>query len=786
MGNKSDRRLFLGSVVLALGLVGAEAASWAGGVWQNAQQARAGLAETRQALTAAQAAPPEADRSGSLEVLQLGSACAAATRTSDSLNQLDGQVHLLKPLLGALDAVPSLGRQARTQAEALEAASQLGLAARALCQHVQPVAGLLQPGDGGGRDEAIGTALRALVQARPALLRAADSLEHAQRSVADLDAPVDADGARAIAAMRERTPALARSLRDASAMLGVLDGPGPRRFLLISQNPDEIRATGGFIGSAGVVEFRDGQLRLAEYGSSRAYDTPPSMRAVPPGPLQRYLGSTYWHLAGANWTPSFPDAARQIAYFYELSHPDQPLDGVIALDQVGLAELLRSVGPVAVPEYGETVSAEDVAAKLDQRIHVDDVGETRRKHFAAAVSKAVFGKLTGAPASTLPAVVRAIRGALDQQHLIVWVRDPEAARVLAQRRWTGSLLDFAGDYLMLVDSEVSFSKQSQEVVRDAEYAVDLGDGAAPTARLTLTYTNNSVKRNDWFRPVYRSYVRAYAPAGAQLVGSEGFRRPVTSHQECGRTVFGGEVAVATGAKARATLTYRLPTSVVTPAGYDLVLQQQPGLPPGQTVASLRWGAGEQSARAPSLGDRQAHVRWRLPGAAAQLEQAPLPEAGQSACGEVVQARSVAAPVGLTIPSIGVSAPIVPLGVGKDGQMESPDGPDDVGWYRTSARPGQPGNLVLSGHLDWRDRLAVFASLRQLEPGSTVVVRGEDGVEHSYAVEWNRSYPGATAPIDEIVSGSDDSLLTLITCDGAFDRATRTYLSRRVVRARLVA
>src|SRR5205823_2027870 len=101
------------------------------------------------------------------------------------------------------------------------AANQLGLAARALCQQVQPVAGLLQSGDGGGRDEAIGAALQTLVQARPSLLKAAEGLDNVQQTVADLDQGADADGARAIGALRERAPALARSLRDASALLGV-------------------------------------------------------------------------------------------------------------------------------------------------------------------------------------------------------------------------------------------------------------------------------------------------------------------------------------------------------------------------------------------------------------------------------------------------------------------------------------------------------------------------------------------------------------------------------------
>ena len=60
----------------------------------------------------------------------------------------------------------------------------------------------------------------------------------------------------------------------------------------------------------------------------------------------------------------------------------------------------------------------------------------------------------------------------------------------------------------------------------------------------------------------------------------------------------------------------------------------------------------------------------------------------------------------------------------------------------------------------------------------------DGIVHTYAVEWNRVFGADSAPVAEMVGGSNDSLLTLITCDGVFDRSQRQYSDRRIVRARL--
>jgi sortase (surface protein transpeptidase) len=100
----------------------------------------------------------------------------------------------------------------------------------------------------------------------------------------------------------------------------------------------------------------------------------------------------------------------------------------------------------------------------------------------------------------------------------------------------------------------------------------------------------------------------------------------------------------------------------------------------------------------------------------------------------------------------------------------------------SARAGQPGNSVLSGHVDWGKNTAVFWGLRNLQPDEPILLRGSDGVQHRYVVEWNRVFARTDPATPDIVAGSRESILTLITCDGMYDRSIRDYSDRRVVRA----
>ena len=137
---------------------------------------------------------------------------------------------------------------------------------------------------------------------------------------------------------------------------------------------------------------------------------------------------------------------------------------------------------------------------------------------------------------------------------------------------------------------------------------------------------------------------------------------------------------------------------------------------------------------------------------------------------------------LLIPDIGVDAPIIVLGLLPDGTMASPDGPDEVAWYTFSAKPGEIGNVVMAGHLDYINvGAAVFWSLSELRPGDEVQLVLEDSTIVKYLIESVVEYDEATAPVQDIVGPTANESITLITCSGSFDPASLHYNRRLVVR-----
>ena len=160
--------------------------------------------------------------------------------------------------------------------------------------------------------------------------------------------------------------------------------------------------------------------------------------------------------------------------------------------------------------------------------------------------------------------------------------------------------------------------------------------------------------------------------------------------------------------------------------------------------------------------------------------------------EEVHEYTVAAdrPRYLTIEKIRVSkARILPMGVNKKGEMDTPRNIFDVGWYTESGKPGQGGTMVIDGHNGGPNVHGVFKNLPSLVNGDIITVERGDGIIYKYEVVENNELKLDEAnsymrtAMKSPVAGKES--ITLITCSGEWSQAQGTYLSRQFVRAVLV-
>jgi sortase (surface protein transpeptidase) len=136
---------------------------------------------------------------------------------------------------------------------------------------------------------------------------------------------------------------------------------------------------------------------------------------------------------------------------------------------------------------------------------------------------------------------------------------------------------------------------------------------------------------------------------------------------------------------------------------------------------------------------------------------------------------------VSIPAIGVDAPLVPVGLKPDGAMQTPTF-GIAGWYDKGPKPGTPGPAVLLAHVDSKAKGPdVFFRLRELKPGDRVTVRYADR-ESTFAVTGKEQTAKTALPASRIWNGASTPVLRLITCGGAFDRKAGSYLDNIIVYA----
>ncbi len=142
------------------------------------------------------------------------------------------------------------------------------------------------------------------------------------------------------------------------------------------------------------------------------------------------------------------------------------------------------------------------------------------------------------------------------------------------------------------------------------------------------------------------------------------------------------------------------------------------------------------------------------------------------------------PATLVIPALGVRASVESVGMDAQGRMATPSQADHVAWYSPGPAPGDPGDAVIDGHLDWTRGPAVFWRLSSLHAGDQVTVLRGDGSQARFTVDASATLPFDAQPAGLFTRDGPPSL-SLVTCSGAWDRQRGTYRDRLVVHAVLV-
>jgi hypothetical protein len=590
--------------------------AWAGlKAWRVAGAARSLLALQTEAQTLL---------AGGLAGLDPDAAEALALDARENIVTLHDELGFLRPVAPYLGWVPRLGPSLVAAPHLLDMADAGSEAGALAVGGVKPAMSVVQSPDFGMAR--LGEVLPILADAAPQLEAAGLALDRYTAARAALAAAVDEAAlpwrVRQLLQLSDEWLPLARGglrlLPHAPALLGA---DGPRRYLIMAQNEDEIRATGGFLTGAGMLTIENGQIVDLNFRDTywindwadKPYDFPPQ-------PYYDYMGLEMLLFRDANFWPDFPTSAQKAMDLYAYGQNTPPFDGAIAIDQEFLRLLVDATGPVPVPGSDQTLNADNLLQTLRQARDLQE-GQAvyewlrDRKAFLAGFAAAIMTKLETDFGSVDPVrLARNMAAAIETRHLTLYMRDPDMAAALAANGWDGRLPQSPpGDFLMVVDTNVGYNKVNLYVERSLDYAVTLG--AQPEATLAVHYRHTGPDNGEPCRQgateefeqaseyltladkCYWNYLRVYAPADSELLDSSRHVVPgetlftgrtwdgaaQTSREQPGLTTFANFLLLPRAGETTASFRYSLPAAVIEPAEdgalYRLTLFKQPGLRP---------------------------------------------------------------------------------------------------------------------------------------------------------------------------------------------------------------
>jgi hypothetical protein len=577
-------------------------------VW-GVRVAQVGLS-LREHLAQAQALAEQADSPEPLDALE---ACDLVHDLRDDVVALRRQTGALVQLGPVLGWLPKIGGDLRAAPHLLSTADGLTEAGALTCDAMKPVLASI---GATGTDLTPEQVMDLLTREQASLKQALTATERAQAAWEQVDsASLSPWLAGKVSKLDQGLPLLRVGLQAATVAPELLGANGQRTYLILAQNQDELRPTGGFISGAGTVTIE--QAQIVEVNFLDAYRVDDYLNKPypdPPTPLFDYMGSEIWLFRDANWSPDFPTSARQAAYSYEYGQDAPPVDGVIALNQRAVELLLDGLDKVHVPGVNEPVTSANVRQFMQEAWNPDESSSTgewilNRKEFIGQLAFAILERIEVDPHSvSWMQVAKGLYQALNERHLLIFVQDVETERALAQVGWDGSLREISGDYLMVVDANVGFGKVNPLIRKRMEQRVTLNADGTASSELTLTYTHRGQKENIRCLPLlpyttgityeklmhrcYYDYLRLYVPSGSVLRAATPHPTPgeylirgepadgqAATLSEADKTVFAQFFVVEYGQTLMTRFEYDLP-QVVQSKGrqhrYTLLIQKQAG------------------------------------------------------------------------------------------------------------------------------------------------------------------------------------------------------------------
>ena len=411
------------------------------------------------------------------------------------------------------------------------------------------------------------------------------------------DLQVDPRLSKLVSEFHTQLPLIQQGIDQAQAFLtiapAVLGIDKPAYYLVEILDSSELRPGGGFIGNYGIVTLSGGRLTTAHiidtYLLDRAFEQTHSI-PFPPAYSWFTLSPGRWGLRDSNLDADFPTSARNGEAHYVEEGGKLPLAGVIAMTPALIERILTLTGPIQVPEYQETVTAQNLMDRIHYHQLIEDAKggdgpsadgySSVRKHFTALLGEHMLARVHSLPSSSFPKLLQLLIDSMRSKDIQIYFNSGTAEKLLQFYHFDDSIQP-GSDGIFVVDANITPSKANKYLntaVND-QVSIDNSGNATHHTTIKFTWTAPGLTGSDFYgSTLYKAYVRVYMPPKSVLHTQDGWA-PNDSGTALGRAFRGGYFNLEYPQTGTITLTWTVARAVKKDAHgwhYLYLIQRQAG------------------------------------------------------------------------------------------------------------------------------------------------------------------------------------------------------------------
>lgn len=370
-----------------------------------------------------------------------------------------------------------------------------------------------------------------------------------------------------ITALNKNKDKLSKIKAIEPALSKLLGYDSPQTYLLLIQNLNISRSTGGEVDVFGIIKAENGKLTVQKI--EKAEDTHSQIdlngQIPAPEPIQAITDQDYLYMEDVTWNPDFRNASKTAMNLYSYIG-EENLDGVISIDTNLLIDFIKIIGEIRV---GDTViTAENFTDLLTK----DNSAELIKGAFVY-----IFETFKGNPDS-FKIIEPMLYSALNNRNVMVYHTDETTYSSIIENNWGGTLKGADTDEFLYFTNnnltDISSSKITSEITYEGILPTN-DQGYSRTVKIKYTNTGDSD---------YLGHIMAVVPGDtlintAKLItkdGEKNIARAIKVSQYETKALYETEIYIPTKQVLVLEIEYGSPLKDYKDNYIDITLQKQPG------------------------------------------------------------------------------------------------------------------------------------------------------------------------------------------------------------------